>query len=328
MNGEPRYPVRAVIARTGLTADVLRAWERRYAAVRPERSAGGQRLYSADDVARLALMRRATLAGHRVAEIARLDLPALEALVEGAARAPGASPSEASDAVVAASLAATERLDAAALEDALRRGALAVGGTLFVDRVVSRFLHDVGERWHEGALSPAHEHLASGVLRRVLAWVTDSYVARPRAPRIVVSTPAGELHEFGALLAAAAAAEEGWRVVHLGPDLPAAHVATAAAQVEARAVALSCVYEGGAAVADELRETAQALPRGTALFVGGAAAELGAAALDDLGIRVLPDIPALRRALRALRAGRDGGGDAGRGAGRDGTSDVTSAAGG
>ncbi|HEY0970052.1 MAG TPA: MerR family transcriptional regulator [Gemmatimonadales bacterium] len=306
MNGEPRYPVRAVIARTGLSADVLRAWERRYDAVRPERSVGGQRLYSADDVARLALMRRATLAGHRVAEVARLDLAALEALVEGTARTHGSSPSEATDAVVAASLAATGRLDAPALEDALRRGALALGGTLFVDDVVSRFLQGVGERWHEGALSPAHEHLASGVVRRVLAWITDSYVARARAPRIVVSTPAGELHEFGALLAAAAAAEEGWRVAQLGPSLPAADIAAAAAQVDARAVALSAVYDGRAAVIDELRETARALPRGVALLAGGAAIEHQAAALGDAGIRVLPDIPALRHALRALRVTRDG----------------------
>ncbi len=305
MDGGPRYPVRAVIARTGLSADVLRAWERRYDAVRPERSAGGQRLYSADDVARLALMRRATLAGHRVAEVARLDRAALEELVEGMAHAEGTSPAEVADAVVAAALAATGRLDAPALEDVLRRGALALGGTLFVDDVVSRFLRGVGERWHDGGLSPAHEHMASAVLRRVLAWLTDSYTARPRAPRVVVCTPAGELHEFGALLAGAAAAQEGWRVVQLGASLPATDIAAAAAQVDARVVALSVVYDGGAAVIDELRETARTLPRGTALLAGGAAIGHQATALGDAGVRVLPDMPALRHALRALRAGRD-----------------------
>src|SRR3712207_5380935 len=131
-NGEPRYPVRVVTGRTGLSADVLRAWERRYGAVRPQRSAGGQRLYSEEDVARLTLMRRATLAGHSIAEIARLDVPALEALLEEPAPAQSGPPAEAIEAVVAAALAATERLDAGAVEGALKRGALAFGGTAMV----------------------------------------------------------------------------------------------------------------------------------------------------------------------------------------------------
>ena len=117
-NGEARYPVRAVIARTGLTADVLRAWERRHAAVRPLRTPGGQRLYSEEDVARLTLIRRATLAGHSLAEVARLDLPALEALLEEPPPAAGGPAAEAIDALVAAALTATERLDAPALEAA------------------------------------------------------------------------------------------------------------------------------------------------------------------------------------------------------------------
>ena len=312
--GEPRVPVRGVIARTGLTADLLRAWERRYGVVHPARSAGGQRLYSEEDVARLTLIRRATLRGHSIGELARLDVPALEALLEAPSRTSGA-PSRAATAaevetLVDAALAAAERLDAPALEGVLKRGALALGGGALVDDVVARFLHRVGERWHEGTLSPAHEHLASATVRRVLAWVAETYEGGDppsRAPWLVVATPAGELHEFGAMLVAAAAAEEGWRVVYLGASLPASHVAAAAEQVGARAVALSVVHadgaEGEGSALDELRATARALPRGAALLVGGAAAGRHAEALGELGARVLPDIPALRRTLRTLRAG-------------------------
>jgi DNA-binding transcriptional MerR regulator/methylmalonyl-CoA mutase cobalamin-binding subunit len=294
--------VRAVIARTGLSADVLRAWERRYGAVRPRRSPGGQRLYTEEDVARLALLRRATAAGQSISEIARLDLPALEALVEGGARARGGSDDDAADEVAAAAISATERLDAAALEGTLRRAALGLGGTALVDHVLSRFLRRVGDRWHGGTLSPAHEHLASAAVRRVLAWVADSYAVGARAPRLVVATPAGELHELGAMLAAAAAAEEGWRVVYLGASLPAPHIAGAAEQSGARAVALSAVHDADDALPGELREAARLLPRGVPLLAGGAAAARHAESLRDSGVRVLADIPALRRALRALRA--------------------------
>ena len=301
-NGEPRYPMRVVVGRTGLTADVLRAWERRYRAVRPKRSAGRQRLYSEEDVTRLTLLRRATVAGHSIAEVARLDIPALEALVDEPLRGATGVPAEAIDAVVAAAIAATERLDATGVEAALKRGALLLGGAALVDQVISRFLGRVGERWHAGSLRPAHEHLASAAVRRVIEWAAAAYTPGPRAPRLVVATPLGELHEFGAMLAAAAAVEEGWRVVYLGASLPAADVAAAAGQLGARAVALSAVYADSGATLDEVRATARALPRGTALLVGGAAAEERADALRDAGARVLSDIPSLRRALRALRA--------------------------
>jgi MerR family transcriptional regulator, light-induced transcriptional regulator len=298
---EPRYPMRVVIARTGLTADALRVWERRYGVVRPQRSVGSQRLYSEDDIARLTLLRRARLAGHSIAQVARLDLPALEALLEAPVGAQGGMSAEAIDTLVAAAISATERLDATAVETALKRGAMALGGTALVDQVVSRFLHQVGERWHEGTLNPAHEHLASVAVRRALGWATDAYVATPRAARVVVATPAGQMHEFGAMLAGAAAAEEGWRVIYLGANLPAADIADAARQVEARAVALSVVYANDGGALHEVRDIARALTRGTVLFVGGSAAEAHAEALRDAGARVLSDMPALRRALGSLR---------------------------
>lgn len=303
--GEPRYPVRAVIKRTGLSADLLRAWERRYGAVSPERSAGGQRLYTEDDVAKLALLRRATVAGHSIAEVANLGISALEALVDEPVHVSASPPTEAVEGAVAAALTATERLDVAGVEAALKRAALAFGGSALVDHVISRFLERVGERWHSGTLSPAHEHLASSAVRRVLAWTTDAHATSARAPRIVVATASGEHHEFGAMLAAAAAVEEGWRVIYLGANLPGSDVADAARQVGARAVAISAVYANGGAQLEEIRKTARALPEGTTLFVGGQAAS---AHDDSLGpaTRVLPDIPSLRRALRALRVSAKG----------------------
>ena len=297
-----RYPVRAVIARTGLTADVLRAWERRYGAVRPQRSGGGQRLYSEEDVNRLTLLRRATLAGHSIAEVARLRTEALEALVdEPHADASRAAP-DLESAVVRAALAAAERLDGPALEGTLKRAALALG-TGFVDRIAPRFLTSVGERWHDGALSPAHEHLATSVVRRVLDWLLDAHSPAARAPRLVVATPAGEHHELGAMLVAAAAVAEGWAVVYLGANLPASEIVAAAQQVRARAVALSAVYANRGGTLAEVERTARELPRGTTLFAGGGAIDASSSVLQDVGVRVLPDIPALRRALRTLRGG-------------------------
>lgn len=298
---EPRYPVRAVMARTGLTADVLRAWERRYGAVHPQRSEGGQRLYSEEDVARLVLLRRATQEGHSIGEVARLDRHALEALLESTSL-PGpvvAPTAESVGALVGRAMGAIDRLDAPVLDALLRRGALTLGGTTFVDQVISRLLRDVGDRWHDGTLSPAHEHLASVVIRGVLSWIIATNAVPPHAPRIVIATPPGELHEFGAMLAAAAASEEGWRVVYLGADLPALDLAEVAAKVDARAVALSVVYADADAVRDHVLAILGALPDGVSLLVGGAAVQAHAELLREEGVRVVPDMRAFRVFLQS-----------------------------
>ena len=296
-----RYPLRAVVRRTGLSADVLRAWERRYGAVRPTRSAGGQRLYSADDVERLVLLQRATAAGNSIGEIARLDRDALDALLDRTER-DGAAPTPAAvERLVRDALAAADALDPMALESALKRGALLLGSEVFVDDALPRFLRAVGDRWHRGSLTPAHEHLATQVVRRVLTWLSAAYESQPDSPTIVIATPAEELHELGAMLVAAVAAGEGWKAVYLGPSLPAADIATAAAQVGASVVALSVVHTDGDATVRELRAARSLLPASALLVLGGMAAARLERSLGDKELRVLEDLLALRILLRERR---------------------------
>jgi DNA-binding transcriptional MerR regulator/methylmalonyl-CoA mutase cobalamin-binding subunit len=306
-NRYARYPLRAVIRRTGLSADVIRAWERRYSAVAPERSAGGQRLYSERDLVRLSLLGRATSEGHSIGEIARLDVPALEALLHPAATRDVAQQEDEVAQVVASASAAAERLDAGALEMILKRSVFTLGVDRFVDDVVGRFLTDVGDRWHGGAISPAHEHLASETVRRVLAWVGEVYELAPDAPSMVVATPSGEMHELGAMTVAAAALGEGWRVIYLGANLPARDIASAAQQVGARIVALSVVYANGDEIGREVLETARAVPEGVDVVIGGAAAQRLAVGANG-AVRVLSDIDSLRRKLRAASVTRSGSG--------------------
>lgn len=299
---QARYPLRAVMRRTGLSADVIRAWERRYGAVTPTRSEGGQRLYTEDDVVRLALLRKATSDGHSIGEIARLDESALTALAtRGRGNEQRAVNGSVDRAIVAEALAATEALDQGALEGVLKRAVLSLGASRFVDTIAADVLRQVGDRWHAGTLAPFHEHLASDTMRRVLAWVSDAYEPDQSAPVVVVATPATEHHELGAMIVAAAAAEEGWRVVYLGANLPAADIAAAAGKVRANVVALSVVYANGEASLREIRETARTLPQSVALVVGGSAAvQMGVERLGP-SVRLLADIASLRALLRARR---------------------------
>jgi DNA-binding transcriptional MerR regulator/methylmalonyl-CoA mutase cobalamin-binding subunit len=307
---DPRHPIGVVSDRTGLSADVLRVWERRYSVVRPARADGGQRLYSDADVERLRLLHVATLAGRSIGRIAHLATPALARLVDedGAARAAldlhrhDANGAAAGDAVEAARQ-ATQALDAHALDRELRRALSMLGLPSFLTDVAAPLLRAVGDDWHAGRLSPAHEHVATQAVRRITSEVVQSLGARAGAPAVVVATPAGERHETGALLAAAALAAAGWRVIYLGGDLPASDIAAAARHTGARAVAVSLVY-----ITDrdhtlaELRTLRNALPATIPIVAGGAASGSLEDELGALGVSFADSFDDMRSALSGIGA--------------------------
>ena len=76
------YPMRVVTRLTGLHPDTIRAWERRYDAVIPQRTNGNTRMFSAGDVRRLSILRELVDHGHAIGHIASLSDEALAVLVE------------------------------------------------------------------------------------------------------------------------------------------------------------------------------------------------------------------------------------------------------
>lgn len=316
----PRYPVRLVALRTGLTPHVLRAWERRYGVVSPARTEGGQRLYSDLDIERLRLLRRLTERGHAISRIASLPIAALASLDEesggvedGGASSDGeARRADEAEEVrarsvgesIAAVLRATRRLDAAGLQAVLEQAALTLGVPTFIDEVVAPALMRVGEGWAEGSLSVAQEHMATAVFRRILGWLFRVYEVSGTAPRLVVATPPGQVHDLGALMVATSAAAEGWGVTYLGPDLPVADLLSAVEQTGARAVAVSAVYvPEGVDLLAALREMRAGLPGRVPLLVGGAATSEIAIEAESGGALMIASLPELRAILRRLAAG-------------------------
>lgn len=303
----PRHPVRVTALRTGLTPHILRAWERRYQVVAPSRSEGGQRLYSDHDVQRLRLLRRLTDRGH---SIARLADASLEDLERSAREDGGPKPDETTALALdseaeeyrSAALGAAHRLDAAELHAVLERAAVTLGVPGFLDQVVAPSLQEIGQRWREGTVSIAQEHLATAVFRRVLGWLLRVYEVNHAAPRLVVATPPRQLHELGAMLAGAAAAAQGWDVTYLGADLPVAEILSSARQVAANGVALSIVYPAiDPILVSDLQQLRSGLDSRTAVLVGGSAAFQDHERLTSMGAQVVNSLAEFRTSLRRLR---------------------------
>jgi MerR family transcriptional regulator, light-induced transcriptional regulator len=298
------HSVRVASRRTGLSPDLLRAWEKRYQAVAPARTEGGQRNYSDADIERLKLLAQVVAAGRQIGQVAGLADAELRALAASdAPRTTAIDPTDANEVVardfLSSALASADNFDAPTLEATLRTAALRLPSDQVLDRVFGPLLLAIGTRWHEGSFPPAKGHLATAVIRRVLTWMTDFPLVADGAPRIVVGTPAFQMHDLGAMLAATAAASNGWRVTFLGASLPAEELLRAVRMTSANAVALSIVHPtDDQRVVAELRALRAGLPPSVALVVGGAGARAYVGVLDEIGAHHLGSIASLRTWLR------------------------------
>ncbi len=310
-----KHPIRVVALRTGLSPSVLRAWERRYRLVTPSRSEGGQRLYSDADIERLSLLNRATQGGRAISHVAGLEMPELEALVsedEAAARADVSSGRRRRDGdvsgpllvdheAVGEAMRAVESLDSDRLELLLKRAAVEGRASGVIERLFVPLLRQIGDRWQEGTLRPRHEHLATGVLRRVIEWLIEAVQPTQKVGRIVIGTPAGELHEIGAMLAAVVSASEAWDVTYLGANLPVDDIVGAAHEVEAAAVGLSIVNPADAGRSGRfVLQVRKQLLESATLILGGASVGLLGIALDRPGVVRVSDFTEFRSVLRSL----------------------------
>ncbi len=307
MTAEAKHPIGVVSARTGLPQDLIRAWERRYQAVAPGRGATGRRLYSDDDIEKLRLLRRAVMAGRRISDVAALTVDLLRALVaqdqiESAApnaRSRQGERSVASSDLLHEAIESVEALDRHRLEHVLREASVELSAPALRQEFIGPLMETIGERWHDGSVRVAQEHLASVIVRGFMAERRNGH-ERIQAPRIVVTTPAGQHHEVGALMATTVAEEGGWDAYYLGPDLPAEEIAGAVRQLGARAVAVSVIYRGSdASLIDELARLRRLVDPSIPIFAGGRAAGPLRERLTQLGLIVPADLLEFRAELHA-----------------------------
>lgn len=302
----PRCPINVAARRSGLTAHVIRAWERRYQAITPNRSTTARRLYSDWEVQRLVLLRQAVQLGHRISEVANLPMEELHALV-GRDTLPGLEatpriPFTRSKLVEVAITAATAMDSQAFLQSLLQATRTLTVPALFED-FVDPLMHEIGVRWRDGRMRVVHEHFASAHLRTFLGDLMTSSSVAPSGPCIVVTTPFGQHHELGALMVAITAMRAGWEVVYAGSSLPAEEVQHAAEVRNARAVALSLCYPSDDPRIDgQLMKLRKLLPQSLPIFVGGSASEGYSPTLSAIGARRPTDLREFSAELDHLRA--------------------------
>lgn len=262
---EVTYPLGATARLTGLSPELLRAWERRYGAVEPFRTPGGTRRYRASDVERLRLLKAVVDAGHRISQVAVLTDDELERLREdgnGRATLP-------LDDVFAA----LESLDAPEVQRLLATRLVALGPARFSREFAVPLVHEIGDRWASDRLDVAAEHLATAALRSLLGAALHPTARSAIGPVVLFATPNGERHELGLLMATLTALGAGANPIYLGPDLPVEELLRAADRSQPAAVALSIVNLPDPHARRTIGAIRGGLPAEIRLWVGGAGAQ-------------------------------------------------------
>ncbi|RKH15720.1 MerR family transcriptional regulator [Corallococcus sp. CA047B] len=287
---ERTYRIHIAAELSGVRVELIRAWERRYGVLVPERTPAGYRVYTDRDVAVLKRLKALTDEGVAISEAAKL-LPQLMAELDVASpprreeRGPvdgGTQPG----AWRAAVMAAAEAYDQPCVSRILDQVLSALPPLRAFEEVLVPVQREVGERWHAGTLSVAQEHLVTQVVRERLVSLLHGAPEGGRKHAVLACFPEEE-HELGLLGAALRLRYAGVRVTLLGQRVPTADLGVLVARARPDVVGLSAVTDRGATVfEDVLRRLGEALPRELPVWVGGPAAQAHADVCERLGVRL------------------------------------------
>jgi DNA-binding transcriptional MerR regulator len=226
----------------------LHAWERRYGFPDAARTAGGHRLYSDKDIARLRWVKSQLESGLTVSR-AVIAVRALEA--EGRLFLPNESEAVSrSESTSISSTSLGESLLEALTHHNLVRADQLMGEMLAFTSpenitldIIGPALNAIGEAWEQGHITIATEHLASNFLRhRLLMWMVTGPTSKPGNPIILACAP-GEWHEGSLLIMGVLLRRQGWPVAYLGQNVPFQDLAIFVEEIHPRAVVIVAMVE-------------------------------------------------------------------------------------
>ena len=292
----PLFTAGEVEQRTGIPATTLRQWERRYGLPNPQRSAGGYRLYSRNDLSVIEFFKTQIAQGVSVSRAAQLyaleqSLPSLQrssaSAVQSDAVQLDAVPNASSPQVQSPTALVAQLVDSTTNGDSLKadRVLAQAYATMSIESVVLELIQptliEVGERWHRGEITIAHEHQSSHYLRGKLHHLLELAGSPRHGPTVILACPPGEWHEIGALSIAIFMRRAGIRTHYLGANTPIPDLARFAREVRASAVMLSV---SSSEVLENLRPQAKLLLEVVPLVIyGGYAFSQNPALAAELG---------------------------------------------
>ncbi len=254
-----------VAAATGISAETLRIWERRYGRPEAVRLPSGHRRYTDDHVRWLRRVAEALAHGHRPNKVVKLDEAELDELL-----VPEETVTKSELPDVKEQLDAVADLDAESLFESLRSHWDPDNYLAFITDHVQPLVHAVGRSWADGEIEIRHEHFASELVGDMLRWLRTTYPLVLENPRVLLTTLSGETHGLGVQMTALICAARGVPTRVLGVDTPNEDIVEAAKHMGVEIVGISISLATGGVDTDRtLAELRRRLPKKMRLIVGG-----------------------------------------------------------
>jgi MerR family transcriptional regulator, light-induced transcriptional regulator len=231
----PAFNLKVVLKETGIAADTLRAWERRYGLPMPQRTAGGHRLYSQRDIETIKWLMKRQAEGLSISRAVDLWNEQLDSGSDPlAGSAPVTltsaltnlvhyqSPDTTLDSLRAQWVEACLSFSEASAEQILNQAFSIFPVEAVCIDVLQKGIVEIGNLWYENRTSVQQEHFASGLAIRRLDAMLNASPAPTRNQTVIVGCPPNEWHTFTPLLLALLLRRRGLNVVYLGANVPAA----------------------------------------------------------------------------------------------------------
>ena len=275
------FNLKSVLRLTGLNPDTIRAWEKRYEAVKPQRTDTGRRMYTQQEVNRLKLLAELTTSGHSISSVANLTDDKLVSLLatnhSGAPLLKSKQLNAQIPLVTEQLLEAVEKYDLNSLEIHLSRASYTMSPRDLLFHMIPQLMYKAGNKVIGGEFSIAQEYTLSEMIKRYIRRIYDHLEpvdgTFQKDKVLLFATPEQHLHDFGIWLSAILCRFQGFKTVMIGPNLPAQSLISAAKQMNPHAIVLgfSPISQSELKMKpiSYLRELHLGLPENTMFWLGG-----------------------------------------------------------
>jgi MerR family transcriptional regulator, light-induced transcriptional regulator len=244
LSKKSRHLIQVVGRRTGLNSDVIRAWERRYKAIVSQRTETNRRLYTDDDIEKLALLKRAINAGRRIGDIAQLSYDDLFELVMGDESNTAKSYERPSTGTVMElfdeASSSIHEMNSHKLDIALANAIAMLSTTDFLLEFLKPLHTYINDECRRGALRYVQEKFAKMSIRTCLANLYTKFrSSKKEGPKLIIGSLTSEHENLDTLMHIIVAQNIGWNVTYVGNSVPQDELSYIAEKIGARTMVIA-----------------------------------------------------------------------------------------
>ncbi|MCC2638202.1 MAG: hypothetical protein K0Q68_1921 [Moraxellaceae bacterium] len=296
INTELRLPIQAVERETGVSKELLRMWERRYAFPHPERDEQGDRIYPQDQISKLRLLRRLIDNGFRPGKIIGLDIPDLENLL----RSRYSTTLESAPEIEKELIATLKSGDMHQIRDYLSHQLIKMGLQSFILDFLQYASPIVGDAWMRGIIEIHEEHVYTEQVQNLIRNAIAGLRPAVNPPRVLITTPPEENHSLGMLMVEALLRLDSVDAVCFGTLMPVREIVQGVQKnrIDIVALSFSASYPASKAI-EFLEEVRFRLPMTVEIWGGGSSLRGSRRSVE--GVEIFQDLESIRRGVQAWR---------------------------